>query len=308
MSCAICWHPTGHFLTALIAQKEIEQKDATLIPYLESILGVLSQFTKEDQHKFVEEAEFPDDIKYLNWKAFDAWHFNDIYYYKNRIHPNLPKNPTNIVWAIDECKATLRNKKSSDVNQFLGKSFMLRYLVHLFGDIHQPLHNVSLVSDEFPKGDMGGNKFIIKMVGANNLHLFWDLCLKKYHELRAPFNDDHWRYLEESATAIMNEYTREKLKDFLKEPSVPKWSAASEVLARDHVYNGIEQNKTPTEEYIENGFKIVKQQLALGGYRLADTLLAIFKDNRPPVNHVNNKIIASSDPLSERTQVLTESE
>jgi hypothetical protein len=39
------------------------------------------------------------------------------------------------------------------------KAFALRYLTHLIGDLHQPMHCVSLISQLFPQGDQGGNLF-----------------------------------------------------------------------------------------------------------------------------------------------------
>ena len=40
-----------------------------------------------------------------------------------------------------------------------GKSLALRLLIHYYGDIHQPLHNVDRYTKEFPNGDKGGNEF-----------------------------------------------------------------------------------------------------------------------------------------------------
>lgn len=58
----------------------------------------------------------------------------------------------------------------------LEKSMMLRYLVHVVGDVHQPLHSAELIDEKkFPKGDMGGNLFEIKYSPTIvNLHEFWD--------------------------------------------------------------------------------------------------------------------------------------
>ena len=56
------------------------------------------------------------------------------------------------------------------------KSMMLRYLVHVVGDVHQPLHSVQLFDDvHFPKGDLGGNLFLINYSeNIGNLHKFYD--------------------------------------------------------------------------------------------------------------------------------------
>lgn len=53
---------------------------------------------------------------------------------------------------------------------------MARYLIHLVGDIHQPLHSVAMFSNEFPEGDQGGNKITVKAPNGTsyNFHSFWD--------------------------------------------------------------------------------------------------------------------------------------
>lgn len=56
------------------------------------------------------------------------------------------------------------------------RSLFARYLVHLVGDIHQPLHSVSLYNRTFPKGDAGGNLLKIRILNgtSQNFHSFWD--------------------------------------------------------------------------------------------------------------------------------------
>lgn len=56
------------------------------------------------------------------------------------------------------------------------RALFSRYLVHVVGDIHQPLHSVSLFNETYPSGDRGGNSLkIVLMNGTlNNLHSFWD--------------------------------------------------------------------------------------------------------------------------------------
>jgi hypothetical protein len=45
----------------------------------------------------------------------------------------------------------------------------------VIGDIHQPLHAVALFNEQFPKGDQGGNLFLIKYnKNIGNLHKLFD--------------------------------------------------------------------------------------------------------------------------------------
>lgn len=43
-----------------------------------------------------------------------------------------------------------------------GKSLALRELIHLVGDLHQPLHTSDRYTKEHPEGDKGGNEFALK--------------------------------------------------------------------------------------------------------------------------------------------------
>lgn len=56
------------------------------------------------------------------------------------------------------------------------RALFARYLVHLVGDIHQPLHSVALFNKTYKKGDMGGNLLKIKLKNGTveNFHSFWD--------------------------------------------------------------------------------------------------------------------------------------
>lgn len=62
-----------------------------------------------------------------------------------------------------------------NINQEFEKSLLLRYLIHVLGDIHQPLHAASLFDERFPKGDMGGNLYKIRYTeNVNELHKLFD--------------------------------------------------------------------------------------------------------------------------------------
>lgn len=66
---------------------------------------------------------------------------------------------------------------STNINKTTAeRALFSRYLVHVVGDIHQPLHSAELHNSTYPSGDLGGNS--LKMVLLNgtiqNLHAFWD--------------------------------------------------------------------------------------------------------------------------------------
>lgn len=66
---------------------------------------------------------------------------------------------------------------SANINQTTAeRALFARYLVHIVGDIHQPLHSVSMYNETFPSGDRGGNSLKIVLLNGTtqNLHAFWD--------------------------------------------------------------------------------------------------------------------------------------
>ncbi len=66
---------------------------------------------------------------------------------------------------------------STNINRTTAeRALFARYLVHVVGDMHQPLHSVALFNQTFPSGDRGGNSIKIKLINqtSQNLHAFWD--------------------------------------------------------------------------------------------------------------------------------------
>lgn len=55
-------------------------------------------------------------------------------------------------------------------------AYSLPWLIHLAGDVHNPLHTVSRYSKALLKGDRGGNDVWVRSSSAAsiNLHAFWD--------------------------------------------------------------------------------------------------------------------------------------
>lgn len=139
------------------------------------------------------------------------------------------------------------------------KQMYLRILIHLVGDIHQPMH-VGRVDD------LGGNK--IRVLWFNdpyNLHQLWDEVLINFQQLS----------YTEYASAI-NFSTKEQRKTWQQEP-LSHWFYQSYQHA-EKIYGDI---KSSEEKLGYNyNFKYIKtldEQLLKGGVRLAGLLNDIFK-------------------------------
>jgi hypothetical protein len=143
------------------------------------------------------------------------------------------------------------------------KSYDLVWLIHLVGDVHQPLHCVTRVSSANPKGDLGGN-LVLVTGSSKELHLFWDGALGEGD--------------------TKNFMTAVKIAAALPDPDPllvsddkeDDWAAESYKLAASAVYvDPVGAGLGPftmNEAYTANAQQIAKQRVALAGARLANLL------------------------------------
>jgi hypothetical protein len=112
------------------------------------------------------------NIGYKDHLRHKYWHFIDIPYSQDGTP--LPETPTpNIETQITAFRSVLASDKSDEL-----KSYDLVWLLHLVGDVHQPLHCVTRVSAMEHNGDSGGN--LVKLCEPpckETLHGLWDNLL-----------------------------------------------------------------------------------------------------------------------------------
>ena len=106
-----------------------------------------------------------DDIVHDGIESFFKWHISSRPYDPEGIlstseHEKILASieGNDLVWVIGECIKTLKNPNSTSWS----RGFMLRVLIHMVGDIHQPSHCITLYNTQFPQGDRGGTRFKIK--------------------------------------------------------------------------------------------------------------------------------------------------
>lgn len=155
--------------------------------------------SSERDHSFVEAAPFADMVKYKGGGWQSSWHFVDIPYYdqggNSNDFPDFKLDPKNISAAIP-CIVNWLSASNGYQNSFVystimnyvkgneqrGKSYALRLLIHYLGDIHQPMHSLSRINADFPKGDRGGNDFPLPShYSIKELHAAWDSVLYEFH-------------------------------------------------------------------------------------------------------------------------------
>ena len=211
------------------------------------------------------------NIGYSDLLRHRYWHFVDTPFSADGL-PLPPIPAPNAQTQIIAFRAVLASSHPDEL-----KSYDLVWLLHLIGDIHQPLHAVARVTQSHPKGDAGGN--LVKLFGdaAPNLHSYWD---------DLPGFD--WKFCNDRVQCV----NRAIVLGRSLPPASPKaardldtaaWIRESFDLARAKVYRDPigtgDQPSTivPGSPYETQSFRLARERVALAGARLAGVLNAELK-------------------------------
>jgi len=156
---------------------------------------------------------------------------------------------------------------------------LLRFLIHFVGDAHQPLHACALFTDEYPNGDQGGNTFFVNFNNSLwRLHSVWDSGIGQYAmDFPRPFNQAAEDTLYAMALNITKEFPKSFFGNKVSDLAIENWVAESHDLAVFDAYsNGtLHNSSTLSEAYINASKTLVRQQIALAGYRLAGVISSL---------------------------------
>ena len=214
-----------------------------------------SDFWSKTGHRVIGEAvsNYADEIKSDRaFKNFSAWHYVNIPSDKKYTEVK-PSTKDDLVTGIQKCIEILKNKNSTEADRI----FYLKMLVHLIGDLHQPLHAGR-------KEDKGGNDIQLQWFGkGTNLHRVWDSNM---------INDYGMSYSEFSRElpALGKERTKE-----IQKGTILDWVGESQELANE-IYDSVEKGEKLGYSYSYEHWNIVEEQLQKGGMRLARVLNDIF--------------------------------
>jgi S1/P1 Nuclease len=161
------------------------------------------------------------------------------------------------------------------------KAEKLSWLIHLVGDIHQPLHFATLVNNIYPapEGDQGGNELFVKVSPSGSprkLHSLWDGLLGTGTTATTRLA----RSALNSAIRLQTVYPRASLPELQSHHSVKSWSKESRESAIHDVYQDgtlqpsqdADHATTLPAEYTQHAKEVAERRVALAGYRLADEI------------------------------------
>ena len=270
------WGREGHRLTALVAE-------AYLTPQTKAeVVELLHSETLADVAPWADEyrVDHPETAK---------WHFVDI----PKADATFDRNRDCPVSTTDP-KSPWRDCVTDRILYFEGRlgdtllppserAIALKFLVHLIGDIHQPLHAMG--------DDRGGNNIHVTFLGSTqcgsyqcNLHGVWDDSMIEERGLSEPkytalllqeIKDNHWERLDGG------------------QPTA--WANISHHYAVDAY---APDGAALMHDYYNEEIKVVDAELALGGLRLARVLNHILGSLDVPVAQPGRTPLAkpSSDP------------
>ncbi|MCY7375479.1 MAG: S1/P1 nuclease [Pyrinomonadaceae bacterium] len=304
---ASAWDDTGHKLTTYIAWEQMspaarERAIKILLSAPED--SDLSVFYLQDSRSaaakqrelFMIASTWADIVRDKDFKNRYAkyhkgdWHYADTFWRvtdgKVDVIKDFAEPKGKAVEQLFAFDKLLRDAAASDAD----KAVALAWILHLGGDIHQPLHTSARVTEDDPKGDQGGNRFSLAPKDATgdarlNLHWFWDSIIGRNTARQNDACDSD--YLPPIAQEIMKKYPAAKMQNRLKSGKFDEWQQEGFQIASTKLYPAsLKFGEAPSEQYKKMAFDVSEEQIALAGYRLGAMLNQIF-DIQPAQANVN---------------------
>lgn len=301
VSPALAWHDAGHRVTASIAFDAMtsEQQKAVV-----AVLKAHPRFAEDFAAHMPESVSSDTDVAQGRWLMGQAavwpdlvqtldddirrqynrsrWHYINMTIYLTEadeaafagkfehnmattFEPPLRQN-LNIIQALRGNLLLWHDDSSPDAE----KAIALCWILHLTGDLHQPLHTVALFSQSyFPTGDRGGNDIeVVWKDGTRNLHAVWDGLPTDMESL------------EPTPRTLLTIET-----DTVDDAAIDEWLSHHVNLARMFVYPAdvkeqlltrLTNNEPPlielSHEYLVRARSIARRQVNLAGHRIARLL------------------------------------
>ena len=261
---AMSWGPEGHAIVADIAQAHLDSAAAAEVASLLKLEG-LDRLDQISSWADGNRKEFPHT---------GTWHYVDIPLKAERYDAARDCKEGNCgVAKLDENVHVLADKSASPQARLLA----LKWVVHLVGDIHQPLHAED-------NDDKGGNTVQVQFFGqGTNLHAMWDGGILRHALNLQPgpnYSFDHAAVQADAMTldaaispAQRANWATHNLLPQIADASIV-WADESHMLARNVAYMDIDKpsGEVWSQRYQQKAWPVVQARLEQGGVRLAEVL------------------------------------
>ncbi|WKK86800.1 S1/P1 nuclease [Marivirga arenosa] len=240
ISQALAWGQTGHRVVGEVASFYLKKKVS------KRVNDILNRQSMAVASVWMDNIKSEDKYDFMK-----PWHYVTIP--NGLTYEETEKNPDGD--AIMKIKEIVKNLKAGNLSAQEEQN-QLKILIHLVGDIHQPLH---VGTGE----DIGGNAVKLKWFGKNsNLHRVWD----------SEMIDSKAFSYTELAEAV-NITTKEEV-EALQSATIDDWYKEAMGM-RDQVYT-LPEDMYLGYEYMYKNWDGVQEQLMKAGIRLAGLLNEIY--------------------------------
>ena len=292
---ALAWDYDGHKVTAEVVYAALDADERVrMVALLES--------HPRYQEDFV--APMPTGADRQRWLLWQAAYWPDLARrFPEPLRPEYHRGTwhyiNHVVWLTDDDRAALDGTLTHNLSTSHGgplraglnavqalkgnlgiwhdpsasdadKAIALCWILHITGDLHQPLHSVALFSQElFPEGDRGGNLIEVRWGSeTRNLHYLWDSLVESARDVD-----------------VSSARLRAIQSDSIVESAIERWVLQHANLARQNVYSGeiVAQliaardagrpaTVSVSGDYLERAERIAVRQLILAGERATGLL------------------------------------
>lgn len=237
------WGQKGHDVTCAIAEKHLTRKAGRQISMI------------LDGKSIVYWANWMDNASHTpEYSYTSTWHYKNID--ADETFDNAKVNEHgDVVRAVEEQIAALKSGKLNKDE----KALSLKFLVHLMGDLHCPMHMGH-------RSDLGGNRWQVRYFrDGTNLHSVWDSgIVESAHK---------WTYSE--WVEQIDTYGRD-LDRKIAEGTPETWARQTYEISKD-IYTSTPSGSKLSYDYVSRWSGTVEEQLLRAGLRLASVLNDIFR-------------------------------
>ncbi|WP_421133209.1 S1/P1 nuclease [Alteromonas sp. A079] len=241
---AFGWGQTGHRITGAIAQQYLSPLSYAAVSELLPTSNLAQASTYAD--------EMRSDPSEFWQRTASPWHYVTVPEGKHYHDVGAPKQG-DAMTALTRYTETLTSPNASQDE----KRLALRFIVHIIGDLHQPLHAGN-------GKDKGGNDVKVRFFWEDsNLHRVWDSQMIEQRGLS----------YTEWTEWLNNDITPKNIRKWASvDPLV--WIQESTAL-RDTIYP--EDANKMSYDYLYNHLPTVKERLQTAGVRIAMYLNHVFE-------------------------------
>ena len=238
---AQAWGAKGHRIIGEIAQRHLKQNVS------KKVLKILKDESLAMSSTWMDFIKSDDSFDHMY-----PWHYCTIPDSSFSFQENFTPKEGDVIQTLQRLIKELKSKKFKDGDERMA----VRMLVHLIGDIHQPLHVGN-------GKDRGGNDFKVNWFNdESNLHKIWDSEIINYQDLS---------YTEYADWVDQDIFWVESLND----KSIIEWALESKKIRINGLYPDT-NNLNLSYDYNFQHIETLNSQLLKAGFRLAMVLNEIY--------------------------------